>query len=258
MTQLIKYCLNGRKNSLVILRILYGNITFQISVRCSRLSSLLFVFFKVTTDMQQSSIFSIFAIMWMAFLAEYTEACSCRGSHPQEHFCNADFVILARIKRQRVVNDTVVYKIRIRKDYKLSEKAYVALKSGRIITPKYDSMCGLQLEMGKLYAISGRVRSLKAYVNMCGYAEKWEDITRRQRKGLRKMYRYGCTCKIRRCRSTYCPKNVNTCNWTSACHTQEGICLRQANNQCNWTKNALLGRCLRNEKNPLTISRWSG
>lgn len=66
-------------------------------------------------------------------------------------------VVLARIKRHRVGNDSIVYKIRIRKDYKLSEKAYVALKSGRIITPRYDSMCGLQLEVGKLYVISGKI-----------------------------------------------------------------------------------------------------
>ncbi|KAL3269078.1 hypothetical protein HHI36_008161 [Cryptolaemus montrouzieri] len=208
--------------------------------------------------MQQACILSIFAIMSIALLVDYSAACSCRGSHPQEHYCNSDFVILARIKRQRVVNDTLVYKIRIRKGYKISEKAYVALKSGRIVTSKYESSCGLQLEIGKLYAITGRVLSLKAHVNMCGYAEKWENITKRQRKGLRKMYRYGCTCKIKRCRAKHCPKNANACNWTSGCQTQEGICLRQSNDNCNWTKNSALKKCLRNEEEQLTISRWSG
>lgn len=201
---------------------------------------------------------SIVAIVLLAIFANYVESCSCRSTHPQEHYCNADFVVLARIKKHRVNNDTIVYKIRIKKEYKMSEKAYVALKSDKIITPKYDSMCGLQLEIGKLYVISGRVLSLRAYVNMCGYAAKWETISRRQRKGLRKMYDYGCTCKIKRCNSQHCPKNVNTCNWKSRCHEREGICLRQANNHCNWTRNAALSKCLKNTTDLLTISRWSG
>lgn len=70
-------------------------------------------------------------------------------------------VILARIKRSKIINQNRIYKVRVRKEYKLSEKASAALKSGRLITPASESMCGQTLEPGKLYAISEESGTLK-------------------------------------------------------------------------------------------------
>ncbi|KAG5889150.1 hypothetical protein JTB14_036961 [Gonioctena quinquepunctata] len=96
-------------------------------------------------------------LLTMAFLCGaivYTHGCSCMPQHPQDQFCSSDFVILARVKRERILNGTKVYKVRVRKEYKISEKGQLALKSGRLITAPYDSMCGVQLDIGKLYVIS--------------------------------------------------------------------------------------------------------
>ncbi|XP_072377224.1 tissue inhibitor of metalloproteinase [Diabrotica undecimpunctata] len=151
-----------------------------------------------------------------------SDACSCMPQHPQEHFCNSDFVILARVKRERILGDTKVYKVRVRKEYKVSEKGILALKSGRLLTPKYGAMCGVDLEVGKLYVISGNIVTLKANINMCGMSIEWNHLTRRQRKGLRLLYRHGCTCKIRKCSlGKRCYRQRDSCTWRNSCETKE-------------------------------------
>ncbi|XP_050499663.1 tissue inhibitor of metalloproteinase [Diabrotica virgifera virgifera] len=184
-----------------------------------------------------------------------SDACSCMPQHPQEHFCNSDFVILARVKRERILGDTKVYKVRVRKEYKVSDKGVLALKSGRLLTPKYGAMCGVDLEVGKLYVISGNIVTLKAQINMCGMRTEWNQLTRRQRKGLRVLYRHGCTCKIRRCSlGKRCYRQRDSCTWRNSCETKEGICLRQPNKSCMWARTRLLTTCSREWRRNVTMS----
>ncbi|KAJ8920166.1 hypothetical protein NQ315_011827 [Exocentrus adspersus] len=186
----------------------------------------------------------------------YTDACSCMLSHPQQHYCNSDFVILARVKRERIHADSRIYKVRVRREYKISEKGTLALKSGRLITAVWDSMCGTRLQPGKLYVLSGRIFSLKAYINLCNMAVEWDTLTRRQRKGLKLMYKHGCSCQIKRCLATEqrCPRHVDSCNWGNDCETKEGICMRQANNSCMWTRNRALAKCTKEWRKNLTAN----
>lgn len=129
-------------------------------------------------------------------------------------------MILARVKRERVHNDMKIYKVRVRKQFKITEKAEVALKSGRLLTPVYDAACGIQLQPGKLYVLSGRVHSLKAHISLCDMAMEWETLTRRQRKGLKLLYKHGCTCEVKKCWGK-CPRQKDTCSWNSHCQTKE-------------------------------------
>ncbi|XP_018563421.1 tissue inhibitor of metalloproteinase [Anoplophora glabripennis] len=191
----------------------------------------------------------VLTLVFLCGVLVYTEACTCMPTHPQEHYCNSNFVILARVKRERIHNQTRFYKVRVRKQYKITEKGEVALKSGRIITPLYDSMCGVELQPGKLYVLSGRIHSLKAHVSLCDMAVEWEKLTRRQRKGLKLLYKHGCTCKINQCRfGRKCYRQRDGCNWSNDCETKEGICLRQANKSCMWTRNKALATCNASQK----------
>ncbi|KAJ8979503.1 hypothetical protein NQ317_015681 [Molorchus minor] len=126
-------------------------------------------------------------------------------------------LILARVKRVRVYNDSKIYKVRVRREYKVSEKGILALKSGRLITHRDGAMCGSELQPGKLYALSGRIHSLKAYINLCNMAIEWEQLTRRQRKGLKRMYKLGCLCNVKTCMYQRCYRQKDDCNWTSEC-----------------------------------------
>ncbi|KAH1009721.1 hypothetical protein HUJ04_002035 [Dendroctonus ponderosae] len=208
--------------------------------------------------MNCEELFWMFQIMranvWTLSLAvflsslSYCHACSCMISHPQDHYCRSDFVILARVKKEQITVSTgsIVYKVRVRKEFKISEKGLVALKSGKIHTSIYGSMCGVQLTIGKLYVLSGTINSLRAYVNACNMIEEWKHLTKRQRKGLKLMYKHGCSCKVKNCLYHRCNnsfKQRDSCVWNSTCETLDGICLRQANGSCMWNKNKMLTAC---------------
>lgn len=78
----------------------------------------------------------------------------------------------------------------------MTEKARIALKSGRLITALDGAQCGSYLEVGKVYLITGRVQGLQAHINLCGYEMPWNQVTARQRKGFRLIYSRGCDCKV--------------------------------------------------------------
>lgn len=134
-------------------------------------------------------------------------------------------VILARIKRTTTTPYAKIYKIRIRKEYKMSEKAVVALEYGRILTPLESSMCGVvDLKVGELYVISGQITSLKARINQCNFIKEWKHLTNRQRKGFKRMYHHGCHCNVRSCFYGHCGKSKNECTWKKPFYNT-GTCL---------------------------------
>lgn len=130
------------------------------------------------------------------------------------------------MKRQTVLNDTIAYKVRIRKPYKMSEKAEVALKSGRLLSPSSDGLCKASLEIGKLYVISGRINSLKARIHMCNFMREWGKISKRQRKGFKRMYQQGCLCNIKHCPYRHCKKIKDSCNWHTLHYNDKYDCER--------------------------------
>lgn len=79
----------------------------------------------------------------------------------------------------------------------MSEKASVLLKSGRLVTAGTSSMCGVDLRPEETYLITGKVVAGQASINLCNYITPWTDLTVRQKKGFRLLYRQGCLCEVR-------------------------------------------------------------
>ncbi|XP_076266058.1 tissue inhibitor of metalloproteases isoform X2 [Rhynchophorus ferrugineus] len=171
---------------------------------------------------------------------QYGMACSCMKMHPQEKYCNDDFVILARVKKFRHLNksDYGFYKVVVRKEFKMSEKGSVALKSGVLHTAIDESVCGVTLKPGATYVLSGRIVNLKARINLCGMAMEWKTTTRRQRKGLRMLYEQGCNCTISKNKIS-----KDGCQYKNSCDDLYGICSRQRNGSCHWIRNPVLAKC---------------
>lgn len=184
----------------------------------------------------------------VAASCRFADACTCTQLHPQTHFCNSDFVIVGRVQKTFRGKDFYdAYKVKIRNKYKATPKAEVALKSGRLLTPSQDSLCGVQLQPRETYVITGRVVHLEAHVHLCGFVSRWRDVTPRQRKGFRLLYKQGCTCKvhmpIRRI------KSPNTCvTGYDECYERHGICLHDHGHRCRWTRAPALTRCLQSTR----------
>lgn len=184
------------------------------------------------------------ALALVAASCRVAVACSCALDHPQTHYCNSDFVIVGRVQKTFRGRDFYdAYKVKIRNVFKATQKAALALKSGRLLTPSYDSMCGVSLQPRETYVITGHVVHLEAHVHLCGYVAKWRDVTPRQRKGFRLLYKQGCTCKVHVTRRR--TKSPNTCvsNYDD-CYERHGICLHDRERRCRWTRAPALTRCL--------------
>ncbi|CAG9115359.1 hypothetical protein JYU34_016479 [Plutella xylostella] len=182
------------------------------------------------------------------------DACSCAPAHPQTQFCNSDFVIVGRVQKMFKGNEYYnAYKLKIRNVFKSSPKAAVALKSSRILTPSQDSFCGVTLRPRETYVITGTVHQLQAHVNLCGLVSKWRDVTPRQRKGFRMLYKQGCTCKVHMTRRR--TKSPNTCVTNfNECFESHGICLHDSKGKCRWTRAPALTRCFQSQRGNGTMT----
>lgn len=182
-----------------------------------------------------------------------TEACSCLPEHAQTAYCDADYVIVAQILRKSKVkhNGNNVYKIAIKKEYKMNPRAQKLLKPGKLITPAMDSMCGLQLEVNQLYAIAAQ----DIHVGLCSFVRKYSDLTIVEKRGLAGIYRKGCPCKIKPCFSSNCDVTVGSCNWTpwESCESEYGSCIPARGTltdgtpaKCHWRRSPMYQKCKNN------------
>ena len=110
-----------------------------------------------------------------------------------------DLVVLAHVKR--IVHDrsewSRAYKVRIKKEFKVTESGRQALSYGRILTPSHDASCGIRLKPGRRYLLTGNIRSGKPWINLCNFVHDWDRMTPIQRKGFRRLYQRGCDCKVK-------------------------------------------------------------
>ncbi|XP_063216914.1 metalloproteinase inhibitor 3 [Bacillus rossius redtenbacheri] len=194
-------------------------------------------------------------------------ACSCMLEHSQTHACTADFVIVARVKKVFMSDHTKIYKVKVKKEFKMQEKARAALKAGKLATAAGSSMCGLDLKRDETYLVTGRVVAGQARVSLCGYTRPWKELTARQRKGFRLLYRQGCSCQIVHCPWWRDCSNAtlsgdsgalgDACRWETSmlsdhtlpdCQEQHAVCLRTASGACAWAADKHYKGCMKTRR----------
>lgn len=183
------------------------------------------------------------------------EACSCQPEHPQTAYCDAEYVIVAQVLRKsnRKHNGNNVFKIAIKKEYKMTPRAQKLLKQGKLVTPSIDSMCGLNLEVNQLYAIAAQ----DIHVGLCSFVRRYSDLTIVEKRGLAGIYRKGCPCKIKpHYRGNY-NVSIGTCNWSpyATCETEYGSCVPTRGllpdgtpEKCHWRRSPLYQNCKANTR----------
>ncbi|GFG34319.1 hypothetical protein Cfor_08945 [Coptotermes formosanus] len=205
---------------------------------------------------------ALWAVLLVAASINMASACSCMMSHPQTHYCQADFVIVARVKKVLEPDElSRVYKVKIKKDFKMTQKARIVLKEGRLVTSGSSSMCGVDLRPEETYLVTGRVVAGQAYINLCNYITPWAHITIRQKKGLRLLYHQGCSCAVIDCPWwKRCPKDKrmsDACLWETSlssdssltdCQANHGICMKTPSGHCDWSTDKKYRECMKNRR----------
>ncbi|EDV93097.1 tissue inhibitor of metalloproteinase [Drosophila grimshawi] len=195
---------------------------------------------------------AVFAVL--AFYGHTVDACMCMPSHPQTHYCNADYVVQLRVLRKSntIEPGKTIYKVHIKRTYKATPEARKMLRDGRLATPSTDSMCGIQLDIGKVYIIAGRMPQL----NLCGYYKEYTKMTISERHGFSGAYGLACNCTIKPCFGMQCLKQreyADGCKWSpyGKCERDFSACvphnIRTRNGdiqRCRWRRTQLYKKCL--------------
>ncbi|XP_044314956.1 tissue inhibitor of metalloproteinase [Drosophila rhopaloa] len=190
----------------------------------------------------------------LAFYGRPADACSCERMHPQKHYARADYVVQLRVLRK---SDTIepgktTYKVHIKRTYKATPEARHMLRDGRLATPRDDGMCGIKLELGKIYIVAGRLPML----NICSYYKEYTKMTITERHGFSGGYAKGSSCEVIPCYGTSCFRfhpHADECKWSpnGKCETEYSVCVphtRQTDNgvisRCRWRRTQMYKKCL--------------
>ena len=117
----------------------------------------------------------------------------------------------------------------------------------RAYTPLEGPACGIQLERSKTYLLLGYLRENKLSLRRCQWHQLWEDITRQQRRGLRRLYGRNCDCRIEKfClkpEPETCDDMIDGCNVPDSdgkvtiCKKKYSFCVKnKSGNSCRWVK----------------------
>ncbi|XP_078587323.1 metalloproteinase inhibitor 2-like [Branchiostoma floridae x Branchiostoma japonicum] len=224
--------------------------------------------------------------------------CSCMPTHPQTHYCFADFVVRAKImdgphlynpdgvpspepepetdglvyelptdaSLERTTlpplpadddapsTDVHRYSISINKNFKGQLGKDVDPSS--VYTMAETSLCGIDMELksGQLYLLAGYIYKNKMHVGLCNWVSPWEEVTEKQRRGLKYMYRDNCECAIQPCfpGKTCKPWDEQTCLWddmyTTDCSSRLSACVKSSDNTCSW----FVHKAMRDCTNPIS------
>nr|CAD7462910.1 unnamed protein product [Timema tahoe] len=151
-----------------------------------------------------------------------------------------------------------------------TQKAAILLKSGRLVTSGMSSMCGVDLRLEETYLIAGHVSAGQARISLCSFIQPWREISVRQRKGFKLLYKQGCNCKIVNCpwwrdckdkaqMSVIGEKNTskNLCQWKTSvsshqtlpdCQGMHSICMKLPGGGCGWTNDRQYHVCMKTRR----------
>lgn len=234
--------------------------------------------------MEPSKFIAVAALLLFSISGHVNGVCRCNIQHPQQAFCNHDFVIKALVKNSEEVLaengykewhaqnfDLVeghvgrqapkkivvsrIYEIQVIKVFKGSARVSTKkLKTvTQIKTPGTVKSCGVYLRKNQVYLLGGDAILQDLWVDGCSWVQKFRKLTRQNILGLNLKYKKSCNkCSIEQCTGKECDKHHGNCNFQQeiySCFQDFGIChYSKRHKKCEWKKNGAFNRCLKNLK----------
>ncbi|XP_017039930.1 tissue inhibitor of metalloproteinase [Drosophila ficusphila] len=199
------------------------------------------------------ALLTLLLVAVLAFYGRPVDACSCMPAHPQTHFSRADYVVQLRVlrKSETIEPGKTTYKVHIKRTYKATPEARRMLRDGRLATPRDDGMCGIKLDLGKVYIVAGRM----PYLTICSYYKEYTKMTITERHGFSGGYAKGAKCEVTPCFGDRCFKGrsyADECKWSpfAKCERDFSACMphqvQTANGEvsrCRWRRTQLYRKC---------------
>ncbi|KAK5914021.1 hypothetical protein CgunFtcFv8_008489 [Champsocephalus gunnari] len=185
------------------------------------------------------------AILFLWRGEEVAEACSCSryNAHPQVKFCSSDVVIRGKVVGVQEVdagNDIDENPIkRIKYDIKqIKMFKGPSYDIDAIYTKLSPSLCGVTLENGKEYLITGKLNDDGTiHIHLCDFIQAWDDLSETQKT---QPYEMGCGCKITLCTSISCMvSRPAECLWMIENEIYGELakhlaCIKRSDDSCAW------------------------
>lgn len=204
------------------------------------------------------------------------EGCSCYARHPQEIFCSksTDFVVKAvvvsgkHIYRQNIsltekrFSGLAYYNTYITKVYRghdALKKTFFPKNNSETFNPRRQKVimytsassgtCGVYLQPGTKYLLSGTISNSKLKVGTCDLVVPFHELSRQQRAGIRGAY--DCRCSLKRCPiGQFCDIPAGSCEWGGhslgkeiKCDMKHRAC-KKIGNECLWLEDQKYERCI--------------
>lgn len=134
-----------------------------------------------------------FAVIFLAAVAFTAivgaDRCNCPVQHPQQKFCEADFVFVATVRGSVVEGGLMIYQMKVSREKVFKGEDLIDRGQTHIdlYTPYNGKLCGrLNLVYLEKYLISGEVVDGRMQMSFCNWVTEWENISPQQQKYLKK------------------------------------------------------------------------
>lgn len=205
-------------------------------------------------------------LVWVVLLivaVGCADGCTCLLQHKQDLYCNADFVLQVKVKHEEIIyakkevftaeNQSSIerypvsrkYTVRVRKVFKIKENNLGLSKNstGAVMhTAIHDATCGVELQVKKKYITAGHYSNDQLSLNLCGWVEPWEWLSKMQKRHLRSMYETNCDCTVVNIHTNghWKRSQSDICEWDA--YSDDGDCYNRQS-ACKHNKNTVLGEC---------------
>lgn len=177
--------------------------------------------------------------------------CSCLPTHPQQQFCNSDFVIRARalsrteeevpVENGFGTRTKAVYNVKVLEGFKF-DGTCIDYDSVKLYTAVNSALCGVYMDIDSEYLLTGTNKNGRREIHSCSLNSKWEYLDNCTKKNLlNDVYKQNCLCNVTSCFGKECNTVPNgDCvynitkreNWSSVCKAKETL---YNGLQCSWT-----------------------
>ncbi|XP_063397353.1 NTR domain-containing protein-like [Mytilus trossulus] len=124
------------------------------------------------------TIYVIICLVLINFIS-HAYGCSCAFSTNQEMFCSATFVSKGKVTGiKNLEGNKFEYTVAVNHSFKIKVPNTLKVRSGD------PFMCGVDLQKGVVYLISGYVSGSTYHTNNCHWNQEWQSIKSDTRKKL--------------------------------------------------------------------------